>query len=58
MSLSDAHPTEVTSLAYGGGSILYSSSASGELKVWDFMDGTLIKQVKNYAGWCFRIINF
>ncbi|CAD8056838.1 unnamed protein product [Paramecium primaurelia] len=58
MSLSDAHPTEVTSLAYGGGNILYSSSASGELKVWDFMDGTLIKQVKNYAGWCFRIINF
>lgn len=58
VTLQDAHQTEVTALASGGSQYLFSSCASGELKVWDYQDGVLLKQVKNFSGWCYKIIYF
>jgi hypothetical protein len=31
-------------------------SSTGELKIWDINDGSLIRLVKNYCGWGYKIL--
>jgi len=59
-NIPDAHTTDVTALK---SSVLYpdlllSGAANGEIKIWEVNEGTLLKSMKNYSGWVYRIVLF
>ena len=59
-NIPDAHTTDITALKASGfyPEILISGSTNGEIKIWEINDGTLLKSMKNYSGWVYKLIIF